>query len=251
MKYIHTLDSQRDNVVLLEIRREPFNYVNLELISELADTLEVLDRASYCRCVVIAAQGRAFCAGADFSDGNSPDPTALYTQAMRLYRTQKPMVAAVHGAAAGAGLGLAVTADFRVTCGEARFSASFNRLGFHPGFGLSVTLPRLVGAQQASLLFYTGRRISGEEAVKWGLADMLVSADQVRTGALDLAAEIATSAPLAVTSTRATLREGLADEIQRVNQHELHMQKIHYATEDFKEGVAAMAERRKPVFQGR
>jgi enoyl-CoA hydratase/carnithine racemase len=161
------------------------------------------------------------------------------------------MVAAVHGAAVGAGLGLAVAADFRVTCAEARFVANFNRLGFHPGFGLSITLPRLVGAQQASMLFYTGRRIGGEEAVRIGLADMLVAADAVRTSALALAREIAVSAPIAVESTRATLRRGLADEVEEVNRHERAEQLKHYATEDFKEGVSAMADRREPVFKGR
>src|SRR6185437_16499435 len=79
----------------------------------------------------------------------------LYLEGNRLFRTKKPIVAAVHGAAVGGGLGLALVGDFRVTCQEARFSANFNRLGFHPGFGLTVTLPRLVGAQQAALLFYT------------------------------------------------------------------------------------------------
>ena len=99
----------------------------------------------------------------------------LYKEATRLFRARKPVVAAVHGAAVGGGLGLALVADFRVTCAEARFSANFNRLGFHPGFGLTTTLPRLVGPQQAALLFYTGRRIAGDEAVRIGLADLLVA----------------------------------------------------------------------------
>src|SRR6185295_19131864 len=105
-------------------------------------------------------------------------------------------------------------ADFRITCAEARFSANFNRLGFHPGFGLSVTLPRLVGVQQAALLLYTGRRIGGQEAQRIGLADLLVAQDQVRTRAIELAREIAASAPLAVQSTRATVRAGLVEQIR-------------------------------------
>ena len=116
----------------------------------------------------------------------------------------------MHGAAVGGGLGLALVADFRVTCQEARFSANFNRLGFHPGFGLTATLPRLVGAQQAALLFYTGRRIPGDEAVRIGLADLLVPQAEVRSAAQALALEIAQSAPLAVMSTRETVRRGLS-----------------------------------------
>ncbi|KQP36234.1 enoyl-CoA hydratase/isomerase family protein [Pseudorhodoferax sp. Leaf274] len=250
MTDIALLDSGHDHVALLEIRRPPHNHASLEMLRELADALERLDADPAVRCTVLAAEGRVFCAGADFS-GGAQDPAAFYVQAMRLFRTAKPLVAAVHGAAIGAGLGLAVAADFRVTCAQARFSANFNRLGFHPGFGLSATLPRLVGPQQAALLLFTGRRIGGEDAVRMGLADQLVDEAEVRASALALAAEIAVSAPLAVTSTRATLRRGLADEVERVNRHEREMQQAHYATADFREGVRAMAERRPPRFEGR
>src|SRR5205814_5982401 len=105
-----------------------------------------------------AAEGRSFCAGAALSTRMATGTVAeasrsgagrhLYKEAIRLFRTKKPIIGAVHGAAVGGGLGLALVPDFRVTCTEARFSANFNRLGFHPGFGLTATLPRLVGAQQ-------------------------------------------------------------------------------------------------------
>jgi enoyl-CoA hydratase/carnithine racemase len=146
---------------------------------------------------------------------------------------------------------LALVADFRVTCAEARFSANFNRLGFHPGFGLSVTLPRLVGVQQAALLFYTGRRINGAQAHAIGLADLLVAQDQVRARATELASEIAGSAPLAVQSTRATVRTGLVEQIRLAVARESMEQNRHFLSEDFKEGVAAMAARRPPQFKGR
>ena len=252
MSNIKRIDSGIAHVALLEIDRPPFNYVSVELLRELADTLDEFDRDDSVRCTVIAAAGRAFSAGADFSsegDGTANDPGPLYEQAMRLFNNAKPVVAAVHGAAIGAGLGLAVAADFRVTCPEARFSANFNRLGFHPGFALSVTLPRLVGMQQASTLFYTGRRIGGEEAHRIGLADVLVAADDVRSAALSFASEIATSAPLAVEETRKTLRGDLYREVVEVNKHERDVQRVQFRTEDFKEGVRAMAERRAPQFR--
>ncbi len=246
--------SREGFVAVLEIRRGPHNHVDANLMRALCDTLESLDQDDSCRSVVLAAEGRAFCAGADFNSGDAGidrDPAQFYGQAMRIFDSAKPIVAAVHGAAVGAGLGLAVAADFRVTCREARFSANFNRLGFHPGFGLSLTLPRLVGPQQASLLFYTGRRIDGETAVRIGLADVLVGADEVRAQALALAQEIAASAPLAVETTRATLRRGLAQEIRAINQHELAVQRVQFKSADFREGVAAMAARRTPVFERR
>ena len=254
MKHIAEIKTDLRHVVVLELRRPPFNYLNVELLTELADAFGRLDADPDCRAIVLAADGKAFSAGADFgsrSDDAANDTAAFYGQAMRLFRATKPVVAAVHGAAVGAGLGLAVAADFRVACPDARFSANFNRLGFHPGFGLSLTLPRLVGAQQAALLFYTGRRIDGEQARRIGLVDVLVEASEVRAAALKLAEEIATSAPLAVESTRATLRAELADEVALANQKELALQRVQFATEDFREGVAAMAERRLPEFKRR
>ena len=160
-----------------------------------------------------------------------------------------PLVSAPAGFPAGR-FGLALAADFRVTCEEARFAANFARLGFHQGFGLSVTLPRLIGQAKASLLLFTGRRVKGDEAVAMGLADELVPQTQVRERAHGLAREIAGSAPLAVQSIRATLRAGLAAEIARITDHELAQQSKLRTSEDFREGIAAMAERRPPDFKG-
>jgi enoyl-CoA hydratase/carnithine racemase len=204
--------------------------------------------------LVLAAQGKAFCAGADFARrdvGDERPGRHLYKEAIRLFRTKKPIVAAVQGPAIGGGLGLACMADFRVTCSEGRFSANFTRLGFHPGFGLTATLPRLVGQQQAALLFYTGRRIGGEEAVRLGLADQLVPLAEVRAAAMALATEIAQSSPLGVAATRQTLRRGLADAVEQATERELVEQDWLRKTADFKEGIKATAERRLPEFQGR
>jgi enoyl-CoA hydratase/carnithine racemase len=168
-----------------------------------------------------------------------------------MFACNKPVVAAVQGAAVGGGLGLAVSADFRVACPEAKFSANFTRLGFHPGFGLTATLPRLIGQQKTTMMFYTGRRVGGEEAFAMGLADVLVPKEQLRDAAMALAQEIAISAPIAVVSTRATMRQGLVDLVRAAVNRESIEQDIQRKTEDFKEGVAAMGARREPVFQGR
>lgn len=247
--------SRDGHVVTLTLRRPPHNFVDASTMRELADAFAALDADADCRAVVLAAEGKSFCAGADFSGvpsgGDAMDPADFYVHAMRLFDNHKPVVAAVHGAAVGAGVGLALAADFRVTCVEARFSVNFNRLGFHPGFGLSHTLPRLIGEQKASMLFYTGRRIDGAEALAIGLADELVAAGGVLARAQALAGEIAESAPLAVQSTRATLRAGFAHEVRAINQRELAEQQVQFKSEDFREGVKAMAEHRTPRFIGR
>jgi enoyl-CoA hydratase/carnithine racemase len=254
----------RDGLVAtIEIRRPPHNFFDVALINQIADALDTLDGDDGCRAVVLAAQGKSFCAGANFGDGSTLDtagkrpgeamsPIAhLYTHAVRLFSAKKPIVGAIHGAAVGGGLGLAMVPDFRVTCPEARFCANFTRLGFHPGFGLTVTLPEAIGRQNAALMFYTSRRITGEEALSMGLADLLVPQEQVRAAAQKLAAEIAENAPLGVIATRATLRAGLAERVKAATAHELAQQTELRRTEDFKEGVKAMAERRLPSFTGR
>ena len=247
-----------DHVAIVEIRRPPNNFFDFNLIRQIADTYESLDNDDACRAIVLCSKGKHFCAGADFSARESwgqeqldAQAGTLYREAARVFRAQKPVIAAVQGAAIGGGLGLACSADHRVACMEARFSANFARLAFHQGFGLSVTLPRLIGPTQASLLLLTGRRIPGDEAHAMGLADELVPQADVRERAIALAQEIAASGPLAVRAIRATLRDGLAEAVIAATEHELEQQSQLRLTEDFQEGVRAMAERRVPHFEGR
>ena len=240
-----------DYVATIELRRPPNNFFSLEMITAIAEGLESLDDDSRCRAAVLCAQGKHFCAGADFSpEGARYSTEDLYAAAVRIFRTHTPVVAAVQGAAVGGGLGLALAADFRIAAPEARFSANFARLGFHQGFGVSVTLPRVVGPQVAADLLYTGRRVQGEEAAQLGLADRLMPRDEVRSAAYLLASEIAMSAPLAVRSIRATLRRDLADQVEAATFHEHREQGRLQQTADFAEGTRAMAERRTPEFRG-
>jgi len=244
-----------DFVALAEIRRPPNNFFSQKLIAELADAIEQLDEDDGCRAIVLASEGRHFCAGADFSGGKRVEfddkGRHLYDEAVRLFSTRTPVVAAIQGAAIGGGLGLALMPDFRVAAPEARFSANFARLGFHQGFGLSLTLPRLVGQQAAAELLYTGRRVKGEEARDLGLCDRLVPLESLRNEAHALAREIAISAPLAIDSIRETLRGDLPTLIRQATDREKTEQERLQKTEDFAEGTRAMAERRTPDFKRR
>jgi enoyl-CoA hydratase/carnithine racemase len=256
--YEHIAVSDSGFVATIEVRRGPNNFIDTDMVAEIADALDLYDRTPAVRTIVLCSQGKHFCAGADFGnrglDGTmraAKRGRHLYKEAQRLWKSGKPIVAAVHGAAIGAGVGLAVMADFRVTCPEARFSTNFTRLGFHPGFGLTASLPRLIGEQQAALMLYTGRRLSGEEALAIGLADYCVPLDQVRAKAVELATEIGQSAPLAIVATRETLRRGLAEAVARATEREYEEQDWLRNTADFKEGTKAMAERRLPDFEAR
>lgn len=245
-----------DFVAEVEIQRPPNNFFDAALIRNLADAFEHLQQGD-CRAIVLCSEGKHFCAGADF--GGQSDAEAipaegarsLYEEAVRLFKGELPVVAAVQGAAIGGGLGVACAADFRVAAPEARFAANFSRLGFHQGFGLTVTLPAIVGQQYALELLYTGRRVPGEEAYAKGLCDRLVPLAEVRSAAHHLAGEVAAAAPLAVRSIRQTMRGHLADEITRATKREDQEQIRLRSTDDFAEGTRASLERREPVFKGR
>ena len=248
--------SMDGHVATVELRRPPNNFLDLELIGALATALETLDGDANCRSIVLAAAGKHFCAGANLVkrlDEGQPTKVSrrhLYHEAQRLVQTRKPIVAAVHGSAIGAGLGLALVADFRVSCKEARLAANFTALGYHPGFGMTATLPRLVGNQRAQWLMYTGRRLPGDEAFALGLVDRLVEQDKVRETAQEMAAELAQIAPLALQSCRATLRNDLIPAFREATEREAFQQAWLRESEDFKEGVRASSERRPARFTG-
>jgi enoyl-CoA hydratase/carnithine racemase len=245
------------HVATVIFSRPPNNHVSVGLVRELADTLEKLDQERACRAVLLASDGKNFCAGADLNEPrgltheNAPEGISdLYVEAVRLFATRKPIVAALQGAAVGAGLGLALVADHRVAADDIRLTANFTKLGFHPGFGMTHTLPRLVGPARASRLFLTARRVKAAEALAYGLVDEVVTADQLRTKAFELAAEIGENAPLALEATRATLRGNIAAAVKAATDHEFKEQSWLRRTKDFSEGVRAVAERRPGNFVG-
>ena len=241
------------HVALVEIHRPPNNFFDTALIKGIADAYERLDDDVECRAIVLCAEGKHFCAGADFSSPAEDrlSTNDLYAQAIRLFRADKPVVAAVHGSAIGGGLGLALSADFRVAAPSSKFAANFSRLGFHPGFGITATLPRVVGQQKALEWVLTGERLGGEIGYAAGLFDELVAEGEVRPAAIRFAERIAASAPLALNSIRATMRAGLADAVTAATARELEEQTRLQATADFREGVTAAAQRRPPEFTGR
>lgn len=251
----HIAVTTADHVATVVVDRPPHNHVNAALVNALADVFEELGRDDEVRAIVLATEGKVFCGGADLTgdkpladeSGESETP-ALYRGAYRLFASKKPVVVAVQGAAVGAGLGLALVGDFRVAAPEARFSANFVTLGFHAGFGITTTLPRVVGEQHASLMLLTGRRVKAEDALRFGLVDEIAPLDELRAAAERLAGEIARNAPLAVEATRATLRGELAQAVRTRTEHERAEQDRLMQTADFREGIKAVGERRAGNF---
>jgi 2-(1,2-epoxy-1,2-dihydrophenyl)acetyl-CoA isomerase len=248
-----TVELGDDHVATLEINRPPTNYFSPGLITAIADACENLAAGNDCRAVVLCSAGRVFCAGADFSGrGMSGEDSlrTLYDGAQRLFEQPLPIVAAVQGAAIGGGLGLAMAADFRVAAPEARFAANFALIGIHQGFALSVTLPAAIGQQAALDLLYTGRRVTGAEALSLGLADQLADSGDLRACARARAVSIAASAPLAVRSIRTTMRAPLVAQTEAAMKRERAEQLRLMQTTDWREGLAAVSARRPAQFTG-
>jgi enoyl-CoA hydratase/carnithine racemase len=244
------------HVAVVTFARPPHNFADLALFEAIGAAFDACDADAQVRAILLRSEGRVFCAGADLvnanpvADGVKEERNPFYVAAAKLFGVAKPVVAQVQGSAVGAGLGLALVADFRVAAPEARFVANFVQLGFHAGFGISAVLERILGRQRAHLMLLTGRRIGGEQAFEWGLADQLAPLDGLDAAAMALAQEIATGAPLAVRSTRATLRGDLRALVERQTDHELAEQAWLQKTRDFAEGVRAVAERRPGRFTG-
>jgi enoyl-CoA hydratase/carnithine racemase len=215
------------------------------------------------RAVVLHGEGPSFCSGLDVAGvmANQPGSDALMDPlrgpvpnwfqraAHGWLEVPVPVIVAIHGYCLGGGLQIALAGDIRFATPDARMSVLEVKWGLIPDMAITRTLPRLVGIDVAKELAYTGRVISGSDAHGLGLVTHL--AEDPLTAAQELAAEIAQSGPLAVMSTRETLRRGLAEAVETATERELVEQEWQRRTADFKEGVKAMAERRTPNFEGR
>lgn len=244
-----------DHVATIEFTSDAFNYLSLDLLAQLAQAWDWADAEPACRAIVLCSAGRVFCAGVDFrsivgAEGDA-SPKPLYQLAQRLLAGRKPCIAAVQGAAVGAGLGLAMLADQRVVTPKAQFSASFAQLGFHAGFGLTATLPHVMGLHAATKMLLTAQPVRGEEAVRLGLADELVeNVGDARAAAVARARAIAANAPFAVQDMRQNLRAPLLTAFAHALEQELAAQLRHMKTQDFIEGIGALMAKRPPQFTG-
>jgi enoyl-CoA hydratase len=234
-----------------------------------AGHVAALSRDPDLRALVLTGAGRAFSAGGDLdfiqakADAGRADPggptrrtnreamRAFYRLFLSVRDLPCPTIAAVNGAAVGAGLCVALGCDLRVAARDARMGVNFARLGIHPGMGATWTLPRLVGPAHAADLLLTGRLLDGEEAARMGLVNRAVDREQVLPEALDLAHQIAEAAPLAVRGTRAALERAAAATLEDQLSFEADRQAECYESDDLREGLDAARTRRPPVFHGR
>jgi enoyl-CoA hydratase/carnithine racemase len=258
---VERLTGDRAGVVVLTLNLpDRRNAMTAELTAAWESAVAELARDADVRVVVVTGAGSAFCAGGDVGwIGADPGASvaALRARMMPFYRAwlsirelEVPTIAAVHGPAVGAGLCLALACDLRYAAPEARLSAPFTTLGMHAGMAATWLLPEAVGVPAARELLFTGRVVLGEEAADLGLVNRVLPADGFLDAVLDIAAGIASTAPVATRLTKVALARGGHATFDAALQWEGLAQPITLATADLQEGLAAAKERRKPNFRG-
>ncbi len=249
------LDTDGHVAVITLDRAAKLNAVTPEMTEALAGYVAAVNESRDLRVVVLTGTGRAFCAGSDIAGladydspwqfGGRPD----YCDAVRGLR--KPVIAAINGYAFGGGLELALTCDIRLAAGSASFAAPEIKLGWIGGGGQSALLAHSIGPSNAALMLLTGDPVDAATALRWGLVSEIHAADGLRARALQLAATIASRAPIAAQTAKRNLRAAFEMPLGRAIDYERHLQTICFGTADAAEGRAAFAERRAPRFQGR
>lgn len=257
--YEHLLVEHQDGIVTLTFNHpENLNAMTAEMGDEVTDVVRTLNQDQSARVLILTGAGRAFCAGG--AKGNlqsrttggraTEAPKAFYQRYLSLRQLEIPTIAAINGPAVGAGFCVALACDLRVAAVTARMGLNFVRLGIHPGMAATFTTPRIVGLAKACEVIFTGRLYTGEEAFALGLVNRVAPAEKVMDEALALAREIAANAPIAVRLAKRALYRGEADLLEAALEVESAHQARTWTTEDAKEGITAMTEKRAPKFRG-
>jgi 2-(1,2-epoxy-1,2-dihydrophenyl)acetyl-CoA isomerase len=256
------LSRVEDGVAWITLNRpDRLNAFAGDMRDRLHDAIDRAASSAEVRVMVITGAGRGFGTGADvevMSDllGRGDDATfeRLVQSGMwvirRLRSVEQPVIAAVNGPAAGAGAALALACDFRVASARASIGLTFNRIGLHPDWGATYTLPRLVGPGRAAELVLTGRMVDAEEAARIGLFERVVPADQFEEAVRALAAELAAKPPMALRFAKQSLGASLHADLDAMLNAERERQMACFRSADAKEGITAFNEKRTPVFRG-
>ena len=262
MDYEDITIEQRGSVRLVTLNRpERLNALTSRMATELIEVFTETARDDSAGAVVLTGEGRGFCAGADLSTGDVMaattrrdrlDPLAWVGRMILALRAmEKPVIAAVNGVAAGAGIGIASAADIRLASSEARFTTVFIKRGLAPDCGASYFLPRIVGMSRATELFLTGEMLDAEAAARDGLVSRVVPPERLLKEALTLAESLAGGPPVATQLTMRALSHSLENSLEEQLTLEWAGQTVCLASADAREGIDAWLEKRQPVWQGR
>ena len=257
------LFQRQDAVATITLNRpDRLNAIDDGIRQGLAAALDAVDREREIRVAVITGAGRGFCSGGDvekmieLKQGYHSATFRGYLEAghavaRRIREIAKPIVACVNGPAAGAGMNLALACDLRIASDRATFTQAFSKIGLHPDWSGTFSLPRLVGLGKALEIFWLGEPIGAAEAQRLGLVNFVTPHESLEGETARLAGRLAAAPPLPLALLKQSLYERIQTELDRVMQDELEAQMKCFASEDFSEGLRAFAEKRAPKFRGR
>ncbi len=266
MTYEHILVTREGGIATLALNRpETRNSMTPAMGEEIVRAVDELKDDRDVRVVIVTGSGRSFSSGGDLSmlardaglsvTGDAPSmhgsPGDFYRRFLCLRHLPQPTIAAINGHAIGAGLCFALACDLRVAASEARMGLTFSRLGIHPGMGATFFLPRLVGTSRACELLFTGRVFDAQEAERLGLVNRVVPAAELTVASRSLAVEIAAAGPVAVQLVKQAIYRGVEHSLDETLDFESSQQSFTFQTEDAREGVSAILEKREPRFTGR
>lgn len=254
--------SRQNRIAILTLNRpDRLNALSPDLRDDLGDALKQAHADDGIGAVILTGAGRGFCSGVDLT-GPRPEPLASQNatldefgwvgrQAMSVYRLDKPVLCAVNGVAAGAGMSLAAACDMRIGSENARFKSVFIERNLSPDSGLSFFLPRIVGASRAADLIYTSRAVDADEAYRLGLLDRLVGAADLLASAVEVAEQMLQWPPLALRMSKRVLQHSLENDLETALRYEtVGLNMARRAENDAKESRAAFLEKRKPTYTG-
>ncbi|MGN1402537.1 MAG: enoyl-CoA hydratase [Bacillus sp. (in: firmicutes)] len=248
-----------DAAAYIKLNKPPANALSSEVLNELQDTLDHLETDQSVRVIVLEGEGRFFSAGADIKEFTSIQNGEAFArhagkgQALfeRIEKFPKPIIAAIHGAALGGGLELAMACHIRYVSDNAKIGLPELQLGLVPGYAGTQRLPRYVGVAKAAEMLFTSEPITGKAAVQWGLANAAFPEEQLKDAVRGLAAKIAQKSPIALKKTIELLNHSKHDQFYKGVAAEAAAFGEIFETNDAKEGISAFIEKRKPEFQGK
>jgi 2-(1,2-epoxy-1,2-dihydrophenyl)acetyl-CoA isomerase len=253
------LSEQKGGVLTLTLNRPKANAFDQPLIESLLDALRLAESDPSVRCLVLTGAGKVFSAGQDVTALGAVDGQISFRRhlertynrlILRVRKLEKPVVGAINGAAAGAGLGLALATDIRLAAQSARFVFGFTGIGLTSDSATSLMLPLLIGLARASEVAFTNTPISAEQALSYGLVNRVVADDELAAEAAELAARLAAGPTRALGLTKRAFNHALLPHLEHVLDYEAHLQEAAGRTEDHRQGVAAFLEKREPEFRG-
>ncbi len=263
MVYEHIQYQISDHIATITLNRpDRLNALTSLMRKEFLDAMVLSDEDSDVRVIIITGAGRGFCSGGDLkamNNASSSDRSNALSErvtpirdkvVLAMRNANKPVIAAVNGAAAGAGMNIALACDIRIASNTARFGQTFSRRGLHPDWGGTYFLPRIVGMAKACELIWSGRMIDGAEALSLGIVSELTEPEKLMDRTLAMAKTFAEGPPIAIQLAKRAMYKAQNTDLREALEFETFAQNLAQGTDDAKEGIRAFVEKREPEFKG-